>query len=166
MKSFMIFKITIIVFIFMLITSPVHAQRVYFWTDEKGIRNATTIPPPDNVIEYKTDSFGKKDTKQEIEQYQRQVEQKRKVAEALLEARKRANRAEEATRKDQEIANDQAKRERRAEEGRIAVEKATRDAKIEYLEKAYKNPTGDPFQRVRQANEKIDKVRDQYWQGE
>jgi hypothetical protein len=52
------FKITLLcVFLSLIITSTACSQKVYFWKDERGITNATTTPPPDNIKEYQTDSF-------------------------------------------------------------------------------------------------------------
>ncbi len=90
-------------------------------------------------------------TPKEREKEQREVEALRQKARADLEREKSANKANKA----QDAAN-------RREEGNIAVGRAVRDAKIEFLEKAIKNPGGDLIRNVRDANEKIDRVRDQY----
>ena len=69
------FRITIMcIFLSMLIVSSVCAQKVYYWKDKKGVMNATTTPPPDNIKKYDVDSYGKPDLPEEIQRYQ--VEQK------------------------------------------------------------------------------------------
>jgi hypothetical protein len=89
------FKITLLcVFLSLIITSTACSQKVYFWKDERGITNATTTPPPDNIKEYQTDSFGKKSTPAEIEQFQRN----QRASEARRESIRRANRAQEESR--------------------------------------------------------------------
>lgn len=65
------------IFLSILITSSIYAQEVYYWKDEKGGLHITTSPPPDNVEKYKK-SY-QKDTKEENEQYQRQVEKKEEL---------------------------------------------------------------------------------------
>jgi len=55
------------IFLSMLIASSVCAQKVYFWTDEKGVKQATTTPPPDNIKQHEVDSYGKRYSHEEIQ---------------------------------------------------------------------------------------------------
>lgn len=89
----------------MLIASSVCAQKVYYWKDEKGVMNATTTPPPDNIKKYEADSWGKRDSPEEIHRFQQQ----QKNYERDLEARQRYNRQEEASTKRFEASRDQQK---------------------------------------------------------
>ena len=86
------FRITLLcVFLSVIITSSICAQKIYFWKDKDGITNATTTPPPGHIKEYQSDSYGRKSTPAEIEQYNRE----QRSSEVRKESIKRANRAQE-----------------------------------------------------------------------
>ena len=79
------------IFLSMLIASSVCAQKVYFWKDAKGVMNATTTPPPDNIKQHEVDSFGK-ESREEIRMFQEEP----KKYQRQLDAERRYNREREA----------------------------------------------------------------------
>jgi hypothetical protein len=117
--------ILLCIFLSVIIPSSICAQKVYYWKDEKGVMNATTTPPPDNVKEYQSDSFGKKSTPAEIEQYNRE----QKAAEAHRESIRRFNRNQEEARQERESERRtvQDARDRRADQLKAVVGAVTSD---------------------------------------
>lgn len=113
------------IFLSLLITSSVCAQKIYYWKDEKGVMNATTNPPPDNIKEYQSDSFGRKSTPAEIEQYNRE----QRAAEARRESIRGFNKNREEARQQRESERRivQDARDRRAERIKSVVDAVTSD---------------------------------------
>jgi hypothetical protein len=91
----------------MLIASSVCAQKVYYWKDEKGVMNATTTPPPNNIKKYEVDNWGKQDSPEEIQRYQ--AEQKKTLP--GIEAKDKANEQQEQINQVQEEAQKQKDRQ-------------------------------------------------------
>lgn len=112
------------VFLGIFIASTTLSQKVYFYKDEKGVMTATTTPPPDN-IKHESDSFGRKSTPAEIEQYNRE----QKAAEAHRESIRRFNRNQEEARQQRESArrNVQDARDQRADQLKAVVGAVTSD---------------------------------------
>ena len=83
---------TVIIFTFLsvLFLLPVNAANLYEWKDENGVMNITSTPPPQNVKKYNVERY-RKDTKEEIEQYEKQRTQQQRDAAARTEATRRAN---------------------------------------------------------------------------
>ena len=106
------------------LASTALSQRVYFYKDEKGITTATTTPPLDNV-QHEADSFGKKSTPAEIEQFNRE----QRAAETRRESIRRFNRNQEEARQQRESERRtvQDARDQRADQLKAVVGAVTSD---------------------------------------
>jgi len=106
----------------MLVASSVYAQKVYYWKDEKGVMNATTTPPPDNIKNFDADNWGKRDSPEEIQRYQAEQKAKEQRREAELHQKQQINRA-------QEEAQKQKDRQQAQQEARQQQQKAQEEIK-------------------------------------
>ena len=142
-------RITIIcIFLSMLIASAVCAQKVYYWKDEKGVMNATTTPPPDNIKKYEADSYGKPGSPEEIRKYQAEQKAKEQGRETELRQRQQTNRAQEEAQKQ--------RNKEPVEKSRVALEMKRLEQKkaglgswkegVEAVEKSIEHLKNDPEQ--------------------
>jgi ATPase subunit of ABC transporter with duplicated ATPase domains len=115
------------IFFGVIIASSVCAQKVYFWKDEKGVMNATTTPPPDNIKQHETDSWGKPDSPAEIQRYHAGEKAKEQRRDAELRQRQQANRA-------QEEANRMASQVRQSQEESQKNIQRSRDERADKVE--------------------------------
>jgi hypothetical protein len=146
-------RITIMcILLSMLIASSVYAQKIYYWKDKKGVMNATTTPPPDNIKKFETDSWGERDSPQEIQRYQ--AEQQGRAAQ--LEQRRQANQAQQeaAKQRNQESTG----------KSRVDLEKTRLDRKYDSSRDKIPSKWAEDANKVQEQRKKeLEKDPDQYF---
>ena len=145
---------TVIIFTFLsvLFLLPVNAANLYEWKDENGVMNITSTPPPQNVKKYNVERY-RKDTKEEIEQYEKQRTQQQRDAAARTEANRRANQARQAQEESQ--SNLQRSRDQRADK----VESDARERLRFVRDKGVKLPQANIDVLEKAAAAKADQIR-------